>query len=160
MQTVNAPDGDSIGSQLALAYALKNLGKKVAVFNHAAMPGKLAFLDPKKILRGPRRPSHFDCVIVTDCASFERLGSICETVARRDLLINIDHHGSNSRYGDLNWVDSKCASSGEMVFRLMKQAGWPITPQIADCLFTAISTATGSFQYATTRPRTYTAAAE
>ena len=154
------PDGDSIGSQLALAFALKNLGKKVTVFNHDAMPEKLAFLDPRKILRGPRRPSHFDCVIVTDCASFERLGSICETVARRGLLINIDHHGSNSRYGDLNWVDSNSASSGEMVFRLMKQANWPITPQIADCLFTAISTDTGSFQYATTRPSTYMIAAE
>jgi len=154
------PDGDSIGSQLALAYALKNIGKKITVFNQDAMPEKLAFLDPKKILRGPRRPSHFDCVIVTDCASFERLGTICETVARRGLLINIDHHSSNSRYGDLNWVDSNSASSGEMVFRLMKQANWPITAQIADCLFTAISTDTGSFQYATTRPSTYTAAAE
>ena len=154
------PDGDSIGSQLAVAYALKNLGKKVAVFSHDAMPGKLAFLDPKKILRGAQRPRHYDCVIVTDCASFERLGTICETVARRGLLINIDHHGSNSRYGDLNWVNSKCASSGEMIFRLLKQAGWPITAQIADCLFTAISTDTGSFQYATTRPSTYAAAAE
>lgn len=154
------PDGDSIGSQLALAYALKNLGKKVAVFNQDAMPEKLAFLDPKKILRGPRPPRHYDCVIVTDCASFDRLGSICETVTRRDLLINIDHHGSNSRYGDLNWVDSNSASSGELVFRLLKQANWSITPQIADCLFTAISTDTGSFQYATTRPSTYMIAAE
>ena len=154
------PDGDCIGSQLAIAFALKNLGKRVTVFNQDEMPEKLAFLDTKKIVTGPRKTQHYDCVMVTDCASYERMGTICDSVSRRDLLINIDHHGSNSRYGDINWIDPKSASSGELVFRLFKQAGWPITPPIADCLFTAISTDTGSFQYATTRPSTYMIAAE
>jgi len=154
------PDGDCIGSELAIAYALRDLGKKVTVFNQDEMPDKLAFLDPKKLLRGPQKTRVFDCVFVTDCANHERLGTIRETVGKRGTLINIDHHNSNTRYGDLNWVDGKCASTGEMIFRLMKQARWPITPLIADCLFTAISTDTGSFQYATTQPSTYHAAAE
>ncbi len=154
------PDGDCIGSELAIAYALLDLGKKVTVFNQDEMPDKLAFLDPKKLLRGAQRPRAFDCVFVTDCANHERLGTIRESVARRGTLINIDHHNSNTRYGDLKWVDGQSASTGEMVFRLMKQAKWPVTPIIADCLFTAISTDTGSFQYATTRPSTYQAAAE
>ena len=154
------PDGDCIGSQLAMGFALKNLGKKVTVFSQDEMPEKLAFLDPKKIITGPRKTRHYDCVLVTDCASYERMGIICNSVSRRDLLINIDHHSSNSRYGDLNWVDPKSASSGELVFQLLKQANWPITPPIANCLFTAISTDTGSFQYATTRPSTYMIAAE
>ena len=154
------PDGDCIGSQLAVAYALKNLGKKVTVFSQDEMPEKLAFLDPKKLITGPRKTRHYDCVLVADCASYERMGTICDSVSRRDLLINIDHHSSNSRYGDLNWVDPKSASSGELVFQLLKQANWPITPPIADCLFTAISTDTGSFQYATARPSTYMIAAE
>ena len=154
------PDGDCIGSQLAMAYALKNLGKKVTVFNQDDIPEKLAFLDPRNLLKGPVKGRHYDCVIVTDCASYERMGTICDSVSLRDLLINIDHHGSNSRYGDINWVDPKSASSGELVFQLFKQANWPITPPIADCLFTAISTDTGSFQYATTRPSTYLIAAE
>ena len=154
------PDGECIGSQLAMGFALKNLGKKVTVFSQDEMPEKLAFLDPKKIITGPRKTRHYDCVLVTDCASYERMGTICDSVSRCDLLINIDHHSSNSRYGDLNWVDPKSASSGELVFRLLKQANWPITPPIADCLFTAISTDTGSFQYATTRPSTYMIAAE
>ena len=154
------PDGDCIGSQLALAYALKNLGKKPTVFNQDKVPEKLAFLDPKKILRGPRKPRPFHGVFVVDCATLERLGTILPAVAKRGTLVNIDHHSSNARYGDLNWVDPQCASSGEMVFRLLKQANWPITPLIANCLFTAISTDTGSFQYATTRPSTYHAAAE
>ena len=154
------PDGDCIGSQLAMGFALKNLGKKVTVFSQDEMPEKLAFLDRKKIITGPRKTRHYDCVLVTDCASYERMGTICDSVSRRDLLINIDHHGSNSRYGDINWIDPKSASSGELVFQLFKQANWPITPQIADCLFTAISTDTGSFQYPSTRPTTYHAAAE
>ena len=154
------PDGDCIGSELAIAYALRDLGKKVTVFNQDEMPDKLAFLDPKKLLRGAQKPRAFDCVFVTDCANHERLGTIRESVARYGTLINIDHHNSNTRYGELNWVDGQSASTGEMVFRLMKQAKWPVTPLIADCLFTAISTDTGSFQYATTRPSTYQAAAE
>ena len=154
------PDGDCIGSELALAYALKNIGKQVTVFNQDEMPEKLAFLDPKRILRGPQKPRQLDGVFVVDCATIERLGTILPGIEHRDWLVNIDHHSSNARYGDINWVDPKCASSGEMVFRLLKQANWSITPLIADCLFTAISTDTGSFQYATTRPSTYHTAAE
>jgi len=154
------PDGDCIGSELALAYALKDAGKKVTVYNQDPMPDKLAFLDPGKILRGPSRAQAFDTAVVTDCASAERLGDISANLARRNCLINIDHHASNSRYGDLNWVDARSASSGELIYRLLQQARWPITPLIADCLFTAISTDTGSFQYPTTQPSTYLAAAE
>ncbi len=154
------PDGDCIGSELAVAYALAQLGKKVTVFNQDKMPEKLAFLDPKKILSGPKKTKHYDCVVVTDCATYERLGAVCGAIGKRGKLINIDHHASNSRYGDINWIDSNSASSGELIFRLIKQADWPITPLIADCLFTAISTDTGSFQYATTRPSTYHTAAE
>ena len=154
------PDGDCIGSELALAYALKNLGKKVTAFNQDEIPEKLAFLDPGKILTKARPPRLFDAVVVTDCANFERMGAICDSISKRGPLINIDHHGSNTRYGDINWIDAKSASSGELIYRLLKQAKWPITAPIADCLFTAISTDTGSFQYPTTQPSTYHAAAE
>ncbi len=154
------PDGDCLGSELAIAYALKNIGKKVTVFNQDEMPEKLAFLDPGKILQGTRKARHFDAVVVTDCANYERMGTICNAISQRELLINIDHHGSNTRYGDLNWIDASSASSGELIYRLLQQANWTITAPIADCLFTAISTDTGSFQYPTTQPSTYHAAAE
>jgi phosphoesterase RecJ-like protein len=81
-------------------------------------------------------------------------------VADRKLLINIDHHESNTRFGDLNWVSGREPSTGELVYRLLKIAKWPITRQIANCLFTAISTDTGSFQYASTRPGTFHVSAE
>ncbi|MBR90168.1 MAG: hypothetical protein CMO66_02705 [Verrucomicrobiales bacterium] len=154
------PDGDCIGSQLALAYSLRERGKKVVVWNQDSMPEKLAFLDPRKLLGTPKPGKKFDAVITTDCANYDRLGTICPCIEQRGLLINIDHHGSNSRYGDINWVNARSASTGELIHQLIKQAGWPITPLIADNLFTAISTDTGSFQYPTTRPTTYHAAAE
>ncbi len=152
------PDGDCIGSQLALAMALQNDGKNVVCWNEDLMPQKYAFMDPEKIMMKPRRSHEFDCVIATDCATLERLGSALPS--KRKTLINIDHHQSNTRYGDLNWISGREASTGELIFRLLKIAGWRITPPIADCLFTAVSTDTGSFQYPTTKPLTYHTAGE
>ena len=154
------PDGDCIGSQLGLAFALQEQGKKVVCWNEDHVPQKLAFLDANNLFQSPSPGQRFDCVIATDCASFERLGKVGKCIQIRKLLINIDHHASNTRYGDINWVSAREPSTGELIFRLLKVAGWPITPPIADCLFTAISTDTGSFQYANTRPSTYHVAAE
>jgi phosphoesterase RecJ-like protein len=148
------PDGDCIGSELGLALALINEGKKVFCWNEDAVPQKLKFLDPDGVFQKPKPGQKFDCVIATDCASFPRLGVAGECVNDRKLLINIDHHESNTRYGDLNWISAREPSTGELIYRLLRAARWSVTKQIADCLFTAISTDTGSFQYATTRPRT------
>jgi phosphoesterase RecJ-like protein len=154
------PDGDCIGSQLGLTLALRNDGRKVVCWNEDGIPSKLAFLDPDHLVQRPRRGQKFDCVIATDAASFERLGKVGGCIGNRKLFINIDHHQSNTRYADINWVSAREPSSGELIYRLLKVAGWPITPPIADCLFTAVSTDTGSFQYSTTRPSTYNVAGE
>jgi phosphoesterase RecJ-like protein len=154
------PDGDCIGSQLALALALRRLGKEVVCWNENPLPQKYAFLDPGHLVQKPKAGLEFDLVIALDCASFERLGSIGPAIERRKLLINIDHHQSNTRYGDLNWISGREASTGELVFRILRVAAWPITPAMADCLFTAVSTDTGSFQYPTTKPVTYHTAGE
>jgi len=154
------PDGDCVGSQLGVTLALRNEGKKVVCWNEDRIPQKYHFLDPEGIIQRPKRGRKFDCVIATDAASFERLGSVGRCVAHRTLLINIDHHESNTRYGDLNWVSAREPSTGELIFRLLKIAKWPITKRIADSLFTAVSTDTGSFQYPNTRPGTYHVAAE
>jgi len=154
------PDGDCVGSQLALALALRNEGKSVVCWNEDAVPQKYKFLDGGGLFQKPKPGRKFDCVIALDCASFERLGRAGKCIARRKMLINIDHHESNTRYGDVNWVSAREPSCGELIYRLLKVARWPITKPIADCLFTAISTDTGSFQYATTRPGTFHASAE
>ena len=154
------PDGDCIGSQLGLALALLDQGKKVTCWNEDPVPRKLAFLDTQKLIGAPSPGRTFDCVIATDSASFERLGRVCDCIRKRKLLINIDHHASNTRYGDINWVSAREPSTGELIYRLAKAAGWTITRPIADCLFTAVSTDTGSFQYPSTRPATYHVAGE
>lgn len=148
------PDGDCIGSQLGLALALRNEGKQVTCWNQDALPDKLAFLDPDRLLQKPKTGLRFDVVIALDCASFERLGTVAECVQDRTLFLNIDHHESNTRYADINWILPKQPSTGELIFRLLRSANWAITPAIADCLFTAVSTDTGSFQYPSTRPNT------
>lgn len=154
------PDGDCIGSQLGLSMALINAGKKVTCWNQDTVPAKLAFLDSKKLIEKPEKGRAFDCVIATDCASLERLGTAAECIDDRKIFINIDHHASNTRYAEINWVSPREPSTGELIFRLLKAANWPITPAISDCLFTAVSTDTGSFQYPTTRPATYHVAGE
>jgi len=154
------PDGDCVGSQLALAIALKNAGKKVTCWNEDPIPDKYKFLDPDGLLERPKPGQEFDCVIATDCASFQRLGNAGKCSLNRKILINIDHHESNPRYGDVNWVSAREPSCGELIYRLLKAAHWPITKPIADNLFAAVSTDTGSFQYSTTRPGTFHTGAE
>jgi phosphoesterase RecJ-like protein len=154
------PDGDCIGSQLGLALALKNEGKRVCCWNEDSLPQKLRFLDTEKLFEKPHGGEKFDCVIATDCASFERLGKAGPHIQDRKVFINIDHHESNTRYADINWVAGKEPSCGELIYRLLRAANWAITKPIADCLFTAVSTDTGSFQYPSTRPATYHVAGE
>jgi len=154
------PDGDCIGSQLGLALALRNEGKRVTVWNQDSIPLKYKFLVGDGLIEKPKHGQKFDCVIATDCASYERLGTVGDCVKDRKILINIDHHASNPRYGDVNWVSPREPSCGELIYRLIKVARWPITPPIADLLFAAISTDTGSFQYPNTRPGTFHAGAE
>lgn len=148
------PDGDCIGSQIGMALPLKELGKDVTVWNQDPMPQKYAFLDSADMWEQPKGKKQFDLLICTDCASFERLGTVGPAVERK-VTINIDHHTSNTRYGDINWISALEASTGELIFKLLQAAKWKITPKIADCLFTAVSTDTGSFQYSTTKPITY-----
>jgi bifunctional oligoribonuclease and PAP phosphatase NrnA len=154
------PDGDCIGSQLALTLALEAEGKSVACWNVDPIPSKLAFLDPQHRLGPPRSGRRFDCVIATDCASLERLGHAAHHLSRPECLVNIDHHASNTGYGHLNWIDPSQPSTGGLIHHLLQAARWPITPAIADCLFTAISTDTGSFQFPSTRPSTLRTAAQ
>lgn len=154
------PDGDCVGSQLALTLALQAEGRQVTCWNEDPMPQKYRFLDPAGLLQQPKSGQTFDCVVATDAASFERLGRTGEWLGERKTLINIDHHPSNTRFGDLNWVSARQPSTGELIYRLLRVARWPITPQIADCLFTAVSTDTGSFQYPSTLPSTYHVAGE
>ena len=105
------PDGDCIGSTLGLALALLDQGREVTCWNQDPVPSKLRFLDPDQLIQTPRPiKRQFDCVIAVDSASIERLGTTQEYIANRRILINIDHHASNTHFGDLNWIAVKCGA--------------------------------------------------
>lgn len=145
------PDGDAIGSQLALGLALRREGKDVALWNDDPVPAKFRFLTGSQLIRTPpRRAMSFDVVVAVDSSTRSRLGTGVERVAPRPRLINIDHHVSNEGYGDLNWVEPKAAATGMLVYQLLQGARWSLDRDIATALFVAISTDTGSFSYGNT----------
>jgi len=155
------PDGDAIGCEVALALCLKAMGKEVAVWNHDGAPEKLKFLPGSElIVQPPAEPEDFDVAIAVDTSTQPRLGNCPAAVRSAKLWINLDHHVSNTGYGDLVYIDSDAPAAGQIVFELIRTEGLPFTPAIADNLWTAIATDTGSFQYSNTTARTLEIAAE
>ena len=155
------PDGDALGSTLALALSLKELGKEVRAWNEEGMLEKYNFLAQAELLtEPPNTPEDFDVAIALDTAVQNRLGITTTAVRSAKLWINIDHHPSNPRYGDLVYIDPTAPATGQILFELLTNQKFPITPAIAENLYAAISTDTGSFQYPNTTVRTFEIAAE
>lgn len=156
------PDGDALGSTLALALSLTILGKKnVRAWNEDGMLEKYAFLaDSSMLTKPPAAAEDFDVVVALDTAVQNRLGTTLAAIKSTKLWINIDHHPSNPRYGDLVYIDPTAPATGQILFELMCAAGLPVNEAIVENLFVAISTDTGSFQYPNTTVRTFEIAAE
>jgi phosphoesterase RecJ-like protein len=147
------PDGDSIGSQLAMAYALRALGKEVAVVNSDPAPGPLmAFPGVQAITIADHAEAGFDAAIIMECGDLARTGV---KGLDRFFVINIDHHPGNTGFGQINWFDPRAAACGEMVFDLVRGLGVPLTREIATHIYLAILTDTGSFHYSNISPRTF-----
>jgi len=147
------PDGDSIGSQLAMAYALRAIGKEVRVINaDPAPPPLMAFPGVPAIEIAARVDGEFDAAIIMECGELTRTG-----VAGLDrfFVINIDHHPGNTRYGQINWFDAGAAACGEMVFDLVRALDAPLSLEVATHVYLAILTDTGSFHYSSISPRTF-----
>jgi phosphoesterase RecJ-like protein len=148
------PDGDSIGSQLAMAYALEALGKEVRLVNADPAPDHykdFPGLDRIEIARSIEERDA-DALIVMESGDLKRTG-VSGLEGR--FTINIDHHQGNTCYGDLNWVDLGAAACGEMVFDLIEALGVPLTIEIATHIYLAILTDTGSFHYSNITPKTF-----
>jgi phosphoesterase RecJ-like protein len=147
------PDGDSIGSQLAAAYALRQLGKHVDIVNKDAAPPPLRqFPGVPQIAIADRVTGEYDAAIVMECGDLARTGV---TGLERYFVINIDHHPGNTGYGQLNWFDPGAAACGEMVFDLVAALGVPLSREIATHIYLAILTDTGAFHYSNISPRTF-----
>ena len=155
------PDGDALGSQLALALSLQQLGKEVRVWNEDGMLEKYSFLPRAELLtKPPSSPENVDVAIALDTAIQNRLGTALAAVRSAKIWINIDHHLSNPGYGNIAYVDPSAPATAEIVFRLIKSQGLPFNRDIAENLYAAISTDTGSFQYPKTSAHTLEIAAE
>jgi phosphoesterase RecJ-like protein len=154
------PDGDALGSQLALGISLRQLGKEVAIWNEDGMLEKYSFMPCAELLvRPPAAPQEFDLGVALDTAVQNRLGKAGEAV-RAPTWINIDHHPTNPRYGDLNYIEPNAPATGQILYELLALQDLPINVEIAENLFVAISTDTGSFQYPNTTAHTFEIAAE
>lgn len=156
------PDGDAYGSQLAVALCLRELGKEVTVWNEDGLLPKFRFLPQAELIHAPAedaRPKSFDCLVAVDCSTFLRLGRPLRKMGEVKRTINLDHHHTNERYGNLVHI-ADAPATGELLYELFVAERLPFTPEMAECLFVAISTDTGSFQYRGTSARTYEIAAD
>jgi phosphoesterase RecJ-like protein len=152
------PDGDSIGSQLAMLYGLEALGKDVRVVNadpapehYRDFPGLDRIEISREVVERPGRREE-EALIVMESSDLNRTGV---TGLEGRFTINIDHHQGNTSFGDLNWLDQSAAACGEMVFDVIKALGVPLTIEIATHVYLAILTDTGSFHYANITPKTF-----
>ena len=130
------PDGDALGSQLALALSLQQLGKKVRLWNEDGMLEKYSFLPRSELLtKPPEAAEDVDVAIALDTAIQNRLGTALGAVRSAKTWINIDHHLSNPGYGDLVYVDPAAPATGEIIFELIKNQGFPFNRDIAEKLY-------------------------
>jgi phosphoesterase RecJ-like protein len=156
------PDGDALGSLLATKLMLKQLGKDVVVYlaGQVPLPREYGFMELEDLRREPPVDAPERVLIAVDCANERRLGPDPSVVRGAPLVIDIDHHHDNTRFGQLNFIEGRASSTGEILYDLLKELGIELTPEIAEALYIAIVTDTGRFQYANTTAKSLRLAAE
>ena len=157
-----SPDGDSIGSALALLIGLRKLNKEVYIISKEVIPQTFQFLPCAKEITGeicePEKDTQ--CVIVLDCGDVKRINANFSLQNRKFELINIDHHLSNDLYGDLNFVDTSASAVAEIVYEVLRLLHVDLDSEISSCLYTSILTDTGSFRHSSTTAVTHAIAGE
>ncbi len=156
------PDGDAIGSTVALGLLLEAVGKEVTMLNHDEVPQALRFLPCSDRIQTPGAAAvdEVDLVVSLDAAGRDRINDrVWDSLPADSPILNIDHHVSNSRFGTWNYVDDRAPATGEILFDLCDAFAWRLTRDVAENLYAAISTDTGSFRYPNTTAKTYRAAA-
>ncbi len=153
------PDADALGSTIAFTLWLRSLGKDVTAWNQDGVTPNFRYLPEYELVSQPSAEKQaFDVVVALDNSVKNRLGTVVDLIEPPRLFINMDHHVSNEGYGDLNYIDPTSPATGQILFEFFQDQGVSITPEMAANLYAAISTDTGSFQYAGTDSRTFAAA--
>ena len=152
------PDGDSLGSSLGLYWLLRALDKEVEVIMRDPVPHAYQQLPGADSIRvNPAVDKPYHAVFVIECSDITRPGLID---LENQFVINIDHHSTTALFGKINWIDSTASAVGEMIYNLCKATGVRVTKEIAECVYTALITDTGSFHYSNTTERTFKVASE
>jgi bifunctional oligoribonuclease and PAP phosphatase NrnA len=156
------PDGDSLGSILAMKLALEQLGKDGVMYlsGETPLPSEYTFMPLDGIRRKLPDDANERVVLALDCANARRIGPDPSLLERAPLVIDIDHHHDNTRFGQINVIVASASSTGEVLRDLFELMGIELTPDIAEALYIALVTDTGRFQYANTTPKTLRVAAE
>ena len=156
------PDADAYGSAIAMALHLRAQGKEVTLWNEEGMTEKFRYLPESSLVQAPpEQGKHdFDVFLALDTSTKERLGRVLKATGQVTTWINLDHHVSNHRYADLNYIDDTAPATGQILYDYLVEVGGTITPAVAENLYAAISTDTGSFQYGKTSPHTFRLAAD
>jgi len=150
------PDGDGLGCESALSLALTGLGKTVTVANAHPTPDIYDFLPNRETFRvEAHHELHHEVAIILECPDEGRAGGVLDIPGCADVIINLDHHVFNTRYGTINLVDPTAAAVGEQVWDLLNALDCPVDKRMAIGIYTAISTDTGHFKYASVTPRTH-----
>src|SRR5215470_10844450 len=152
------PDGDGLGSGLALYWMLRSLGKDATVLLRDEVPPAYTVLPGSDlVVVAPDIDGDYDAAFLMECSDVDRPGL---ATLREQFVVNIDHHSTTRPFGNINWVDSTAAAVGEMIYNLCKALGVEVTKEIADCVYTALLTDTGSFHFSNTTERTLKIASE
>jgi len=156
------PDGDALGSMLAMSIALGDLGKDTVMYlsGDAPTPGEYRFLDLSSLRRELPDDTEERVLLALDCASERRIGPEPAVVERARLVVNVDHHHDNSRFGDLNLIVDDASSTAEIVRDILASLDVRLSPDIAEALYVALVTDTGRFQYSNTTPKALRLAAD
>jgi len=154
------PEGDSLGSQLAMAEILKQLGKEYVIVDPDNVPARYEFLkNAGSIVRPSSKMYYFDIALVLDCPIIDRIRDVANVIGKRP-IVNIDHHISNKNFGSINYVRPKASSTGEIMYELAKALGCKLNKRLADYIYIAMLTDTGGFRYSNTTSRTMRIVAE
>jgi len=151
-----SPDGDAVGTLVAMGLALEKLGKKTVLFNESPIPAVYRFLPASdRIVGRLENCRDFDTALILDCGDILRLGCIAERLECIPTVINIDHHGTNTGFGDFQFVDAGACATAELVYYTIRKMDVAIDEEIATAIYTGILTDTGSFRFSNTNPAAF-----
>ena len=144
------PDGDAIGSLIAMGLCFDALNKKTTLYNETPIPAVYRFLPAANRLVSTIKNENFDLAVILDCSDLQRIGNAASAVRQIPIIVNIDHHITNTRFGHFQLIDTAACATAEIVYRLIKQMNAPFDNAIATSIYTGILTDTGSFRFSNT----------